>query len=282
MIVAMIRDQFEGPEMARVMSLIMTVFIIIPALAPSLGQGIALLAGWRMIFIAFLLLAVVSLCWFWVRQAETLAPEKRTPLRVRSLYDASLEVLRHPVSFGYMVTAGLVFASFLGFLNSAQQILAEQYQLGTRFPIYFAVLALAIGASTLTNSKLVMRFSMARLCRASLGLVLTLSVTFLVIAWQFAGAPPLWTLMLYLVAVFYSIGILFGNMNALALEPMGHIAGLASALIASVTTLISMLVGGYIGASYDGTVLPLTLGFSVLSLVALLTMNWTERRRPNT
>ena len=278
-IVAMIRDQYQGAQMARVMSLIMTVFILVPALAPALGQGIAIWAGWRAIFYAFFALALAGSAWFWWQQAETLAPERRITLSWKHLASAAMEVFRHPVSRGYTITAGFVFASFIGFLNSSQQVFVEQYELGTKFPLYFAVLALALGASTLTNAKLVMRFSMARLCRTSLLVVLTLSSGFFVFAAVYAGSPPFLGLMLYLLVLFYSVGILFGNMNALALEPMGHIAGLASAMIASFTTFMSMMLGGAIGAAYDGTVLPMIGGFAVLSLAGLITMTWTERLR---
>lgn len=278
-IVAMIRDQYQGPQMAQVMSLIMTVFILVPALAPALGQGIALWLGWRAIFAAFFLLALIGCIWFWIQQAETLPAHKRRPLSGGHLVSAAAEVFRHPVARGYMLTAGLVFASFIGFLNSSQQVLAEQYELGTQFPLYFAVLALALGASTLTNSRLVLRFSMARLCRIALIIVLTMSLLYFAVAWIYEGSPPFASLMIYLLVLFYTVGILFGNMNALALEPLGHIAGLGSALIASVTTFMSMVGGGMIGASYDGTVLPMVGGFVVLSLAALVMVVVTERAR---
>ena len=278
-IIAMIRDRYQGAAMARVMSLIMTVFIIVPALAPALGQGMLWLGSWRFIFVAFSILAAAGLSWFWLRQDETLPPEKRVTLRVGQLLSATREVLTHPVSLGYTVTAGLVFAAFLGFLNSAQQILQEQYALGEQFPLYFAALALAMGASTLTNSKLVRHFSMMKLCRTSLLLGFAWSSVFTLFALYFAGHPPLLTLMMFLMLLFYAIGILFGNMNALAMEPMGHIAGLASAVIASLTTLISLSVGGTIGALYDNTVVPLVAGYAVLLALGLAAQTMTERAR---
>jgi MFS transporter, DHA1 family, multidrug resistance protein len=278
-IIAIIRDQYQGAAMARVMSLIMTVFIIVPALAPSLGQAMLWFGSWRLIFFVFSVLALTGLVWFWLRQAETLPVERRAPLKLSRLLAATKEVFTHPVALGYTLTAGLVFAAFIGFLNSAQQILQEQYLLGDQFPLYFAALALALGASTLTNSKLVKHFALPRLCRWSLTLALTWSAAFSMVALVCNGHPPLWSLMLFLMLLFYVIGILFGNMNALAMEPMGHIAGLASAVIASITTLMSMSLGGLIGSLYNGTVLPLVIGYAVLSLLALTTLLVTERRR---
>jgi MFS transporter, DHA1 family, multidrug resistance protein len=279
-VTAIIRDQFQGAAMARVMSLIMTVFILVPALAPIIGQGILLFASWRGIFVMFLVLAATGLVWFWVGQAETHPPEKRRALRLGNLLSATWEVLTHPVSLGYTLMASLVFASFLGFLNSAQQILAELYGLDELFPLAFACLALSIGGSTLTNVRLLRHFSMQRLCRGSLTIVVPLSIVFSLIAMALDGVPPLWSLMAYMITLFYCIGLLFGNMNALAMEPMGHIAGLASAVIASISTGVSLVLGGLIGALFNETVLPLVFGFAIFTSGAAVVMYWTERARP--
>ena len=279
-VTAIIRDQYQGAAMARVLSLIMTVFILVPALAPIIGQGILVFASWRGIFVMFLVLASTGLIWFWLGQVETHPPEKRRALRVGNLLSATWEVLTHPVSLGYTLMASLIFASFLGFLNSAQQVLAELYGLGEIFPLAFACLALSIGGSTLTNSRLLRHFSMQSLCRGSLAIVVPLSIAFSFISLALDGVPPLWSLMAYMIALFYSIGLLFGNMNALAMEPMGHIAGLASAVIASISTGISMLLGGMIGAMFNHTVLPLVCGFAIFTSAAAVVMFWTERRRP--
>ena len=279
-VTAIIRDQFQGAAMARVMSLIMTVFILVPAIAPIIGQGILLFGNWRGIFVMFLVLAATGLIWFWLGQDETHPPDKRRALRIGNLLSATWEVLTHPVSLGYTIMASLVFASFLGFLNSAQQILAELYGLGEMFPLAFACLALSIGGSTLTNTRLLRHFSMQRLCRGSLAIVVPLSVVFSLISIALDGVPPLWSLMAYMVILFYSIGLLFGNMNALAMEPMGHIAGLASAVIASISTGVSMVLGGMIGALFNQTVLPLVCGFAIFTSAAAMVMYWTERHRP--
>lgn len=279
--IAIVRDQYQGDAMARIMSLVMSVFIMVPAVAPAMGQGVLLFAGWRAIFIVFLVLTAIAWIWFALRQPETLKHEHRAPFSVAHIRAAVIEVCSNRTALGYTLAAGLIFGAFVGYLNSSQQILQEQYSLGTRFPLYFAVLALAIGCASLVNARLVMRFGMRALSRwAVLGLS-TLSLAFLLIAWHFAGSPPLWALMTYLVASFFTIGILFGNFNALAMEPLGHIAGLAAAVIGSLTTLMSLLLGAFIGGHYDGTVLPLVAGFALMGTLSSGVVYWTERSAPH-
>ncbi|WP_281558737.1 multidrug effflux MFS transporter [Thalassomonas sp. RHCl1] len=267
---AMIRDQFEGPQMGKVMSLIMMFFIMVPALAPSVGQGILLFSQWRAIFVLILLFGIISLIWLHFRQQETLVPQKRIPLSLTSLKSGAAETLKHPVSRRYMFASGIIFGAFVGYLSTAQQILQHQYQLGDLFSLYFGALALAIGLSSFTNSKLVMRFNMAKLCHGAL-IVLTISALGFYFYIEYLGEQPtLAALMVYLAVTFFSIGILFGNLNTLALQPLGHIAGIATSVISSVQTFISVLIGGIIGQLYGASVVPLVLGFFFCSLTTLV------------
>jgi DHA1 family bicyclomycin/chloramphenicol resistance-like MFS transporter len=149
--------------------------------------------------------------------------------------------------------------------------------LGALFPFYFGALALAIGGASLVNARLVLRHGMRRISAWALGLLTGLSLAFLVLAYAMAGAPPLWGLMAYMSATFFCIGMLFANFNALAMEPLGHIAGVGAAVIGSLTTLISLILGTAIGQAYDGTVLPLIAGFALLGLAAIAVMRWIER-----
>ncbi len=277
--VAVVRDQYEGRAMARIMSLVMAVFILVPAIAPALGQGILMIGHWRAIFGLFLVLAVVSLAWFTLRQPETLPPARRAPLSVRGIALAIREVCVNRVALGYTLAAGFVFGAFVGYLTAAQQIFQEQYGVAERFPLYFAALALAIGGASYVNSRLVMRFGMRPLSWMALLVMSGLSIGFFAIAALAAGDPPLWWLMLYCLAAFFCLGLLFGNFNALAMEPMGHIAGVAAAVIGSITTVISVALGTAIAQAYDGTVLPLVGGFAVLGIAATVTMRWTEQGR---
>ena len=273
---ALVRDRFEGRAMARVMSFIMTTFILVPMIAPSLGQAILLFSGWRAIFGSFMLLAVITLVWFALRLPETLAPENRAPFSLRRIINAIREILKTRTALGYTVSAGLVSGAFIGYLNSSQQIFQEQYRLGELFPLFFAVIALSIGVASLINTRLVIRFGMRLLVSWSLIIIFGLSVVATVIALLAAGQPPLWLFMSYLMLAFFCVGILFGNQNSLAMEPLGYMAGIGAAVVGSLSTLISMPLGTIIGQSYNGTILPLILGMAVLTGLAILVVRWTE------
>ncbi len=274
--IALIRDRFEGRAMARVMSFIMAVFILVPVIAPALGQGILFFAAWNAIFWLFVLLAVLAVSWFALRQPETLPRNRRAPFSAGRVGAAVAETFRNRAALGYMITAGFVFGGFVGYLNSAQQIFQEQYALGALFPLSFGVLALAIGAASVVNARLVMRFGMRLLSGHALLAVTALSALFFALAGSMQGHPPLWTLMVYCMAVFFCMGILFGNLNALAMEPLGHIAGVAAAAVGSLTTFMSAILGTWVGLAYDGTVLPLVGGFGLCGAAALVTKRWAD------
>jgi len=270
---AMIRDKFEGPEMGRVMSLIVMFFIIVPAVAPSIGQGILWIGDWRAIFGFVFLFSLTNLAWLHFRQEETLAEEKRLPFTITSILNGVKETLKNQVSRNYMLASGVIFGSFIGYLSSSQQLLQIHYALGEQFALYFGALALALGFSSFSNSKLVMRYKMVNLClSALLGLVIC-SALFLTYCMAIEGEASLVILMLYLSVNFFFFGILFGNLNALALQPLGHIAGVANSVISSIQTLISVFIGGVIGYLYNESAIPLTIGFlACASLSALLVL----------
>jgi DHA1 family bicyclomycin/chloramphenicol resistance-like MFS transporter len=274
--VAIIRDQYEGRAMAQVMSFVMVIFILVPVIAPSMGQGLLLVAHWRAIFGAYLVLATIALVWFALRQPETLAPARRIPFSLRRIFRAIRAILANRIALGYTITLGLIMGAFLGYLSSSQQILQVQYELGELFPLYFAILALALGSASFMNSRLVMRFGMRTLTGRSSMTLTGLSLVFLAVAYGLAGQPPLWLLMAYLLVSFFCIGILFGNLNALAMEPLGHVAGLGAAVVGSLSTLIAVPLGTVTGQSYNGTILPLLASFALLSTCAVLVMRWAE------
>lgn len=277
--VALIRDEYEGRAMAQVMSFIMVVFILVPIIAPSFGQAILLVADWRAIFVALLVMGLVSLAWFARRQPETLSQERRVPLSAGRILRGLREVMGNHVALGYTLMAGLVSGAFQGYLSSAQQIFQFQYGLGTLFPLIFAANAVAIGLASFTNGRLVMRFGMRKLTRISLLAMCGLSVAFLFIALASGGQPALWLLMTYLMLTFFCVGILFGNMNSMAMEPLGHIAGIGAAVVGSFATFLATPLGMAIGQAYNGTVTPLVTGFAVLGLTALALMRWAEGSR---
>ncbi len=274
--VAIIRDRYEGRRMAQVLSIVMAVFIIVPLIAPALGQGILLVATWRAIFGAFLAIGVAAALWFGIRQPETLPRERRTPFTFARIHSGVREVLSNRAALGYTITAGFVSAPFLAYLSTAQQVFQVQYGLGRLFPLYFALLSLALGGAALLNARLVMRWGMSRLSRWALWMTIVSAAIFLAVSYGAAGQPPLAALVGFLLVVFFCQGILFGNMNSLAMEPLGHLAGIGAAMVGALSMMISMAGGTAMGQAYDGTVLPLVGGFGLFGLAALGVMNWTE------
>ncbi len=273
---ALVRDQYEGRQMARLMSFAMAVFILVPTVAPALGQGILWLGGWRAIFTTFFAMAVIAFAWFALRQPETLPAARRRPVSPRAIGGAVLEVLRIRATLGYTLATGCAFAPFVAYLSSAQQVFQEAYRTGALFPIYFGVLALAIGGASLANGRLVMKHGMRRLSRAATVSITLVSVVAWTLAFAFEGLPPLWLFMAYLLVVFLCIGLLFGNLNALAMEPLGHIAGLGAAVVASLSTFISVPLGVLVGQSFDGTMYAQIAAFAVCGAGAFVAMNWAE------
>jgi DHA1 family bicyclomycin/chloramphenicol resistance-like MFS transporter len=276
---ALVRDRYAGRAMARVMSFVMTVFIVVPMLAPTFGQAVLVFSGWRAIFLSFMLMAIVTSVWFALRMPETLAQENRSSFSLQQIISTIRAILKIRIALGYTLTAGLIHGVFLGYLNSTQQIFQEQYALGASFPLYFGVISLSLGMASLTNARAVMRLGMRFLVRRSLFFVLGLSNLALVIALLTAGHPPLWTLVPYLMVSFYGIGIIFGNLNALAMEPLGHLAGIGAAVVGSLSSLISLVLGTMIGRSYNGTILPLIASIAILIGMSVFVVRWTESDR---
>lgn len=273
---ALVRDRYEGRAMARVMSFVMTVFILVPMIAPMMGQAILLFSGWRTIFGSFILLAVIALIWFAGRMPETLSPENRAPFSLRRIVNVTIEIIKIRPALGYTIVAGFVSGAHLGYLSSAQQIFQEQYNLGELFPLFFALVALSIGFASFLNARLVMRFGMRSLVKLSLLTMLGLSAASLAIAFLANGQPPLVFLMGYLMLTFFCVGILFGNNNALAMQPLGRMAGMGAAMVGSLSTFVSVPLGIVIGRSYNGTVLPLITGMAMLAGLSLVVVCWAE------
>ncbi len=267
---ALVRDKYVGDQMARVMSFVMMVFILVPMIAPIVGQGILHLWGWRAIFALFIGLSVFAALWLNVRQPETLAVESRRPFRLGSVLKTALQVLKHPRVLGFSITAGLVFGGLLSYVASAQAIFQGIYQLGDDFPYYFAALAFGIGLASLANSSLVMRFGAQRLSILGLLGMLTLATTLVVIAFFYQGVPPLAVFMGLGFAMFFCVGILFGNLNSLAMVPLGRMAGIGAAVIGSVSNVVAVLVSGAVGWFFNDTLLPILIGLCVCAVLALV------------
>jgi len=262
---AIIRDQYAGRKMAQIMSFVMVFFILVPMLAPLLGQAILWFAPWRTIFYAMLVIAIGSLLWFSLRQPETLKPQHRKELSVKVFFDTFMEVITTPVTMCYTLCAGLMSGAFVAYLGSAQPLFSGVYQLGDNFALCFAAIASVYGVASFFNGKLVVRKGMAYLVIRAISILFIISMVFWGIALVYAGVPSLGWLIGYFVLVFGCVGIIFGNLNALAMEPLGHLAGMGAAIVGAMSTLIAALLAIGIGTLYNGTVLPLVGAFAVTS-----------------
>lgn len=276
--VSVVRDKYAGRQMARIMSVVMMIFILVPAIAPSLGQGILYFASWREIFLMYLIYAVMITIWIWFRLPETLTPEHRNPLTRSMIAHGFREVLSNRVTVGYTFCMGICFGSFLGYLNSSQQIFHEQFGTGDKFAIYFGCLALVLGVASLTNSRFVEKLGMYFISVRAFSVIVLASAIFLGVQ-MIVPEIKLWMFLSYAVVLFFSFGLVFGNLNATAMEPMGHIAGIASAIIGSVSSLISMSIGAFIGQLYNGTLVPMTIGFLVLGSISTMIIFMVEKDR---
>ncbi|PVA10991.1 Bcr/CflA family drug resistance efflux transporter [Pelagivirga sediminicola] len=276
---ALVRDGYEGRAMARIMSIVMAVFILVPTIAPALGQLVIWASDWRGTFVVLIALGVGASAWFAARQPETLARHERRPFSARSIGAGLREIMASRVAVGNTIALGLIFGVFLSYLSTAQQIFQGAYDTGALFALYFGMAALSIGGASVVNSLLVMRLGMRHLTRLALLGLAGLSFAFLIPVFAWDGTPPLALFMLWLMAAFFCTGILFGNLNAIAMEPLGHIAGLGAALIGSLSNFIALPIAFVIGHQFDGTVVPLVLGFGCLGLAARLVVGWAERER---
>lgn len=274
---ALIRDMYEGRAMARVLSFTMAIFILVPTIAPAIGQGILLIADWRAIFGVFLFLVGSSGIWFALRQPETLTPERRSPFAFSTIIGSLYLVLSNRTSLGYTIAAGFIFGILIAYLNLAQQVLQVQYGLGKLFPLYFGILALSIGLASVVNAKLVMQHGMHRLSNLALITLIIVSVGYLIVTVMSDGHPVFWSFMVFMLMAFFCMGALFGNLTSIAMEPMGHIAGIASAFVNCGATIVSVPLGATVGQLYEGNVTPLITSFVVLSVAALITTRWVSK-----
>lgn len=276
---ALVRDEYSGNAMAQITSLIMTIFILVPAIAPSLGQGILFFSSWRAIFIVLFIMGIAMWAWFGLRQHETLPPHARKKLSLAQIQYGIKETLRQPTTVSCIAVSGLLFGIFVGYLGAAQEIFSILFKRGDQFPLFFGALALSLGASSFFNSRLVMIFGMKRLIFIAFTFMAILSNVFALYLTQVeTGLPSVWLFMAYMLLTFLSVGFLFGNLNALAMQPLGHIAGMGSALLGSLQTVISVVVGVFLGQYYHDDVLPLVLSFGTISLICIAILwRWVGR-----
>lgn len=275
---ALVRDEYSGNAMAQITSLIMTIFILVPAIAPSLGAGILLFSGWRAIFIVLFTVGCIILLWFGRRQSETLPKNKRRKLSIAQLKYGAKETFSQPTTVACMIVSGLVFGIFVGYLGAVQDIFDNVFHVGESFPLYFGLLALSIGAASFFNSRIVMALGMRRLILTAFFAMAVLANLFAIYLIGFQEGPtPLWVFMIYMTLTFFSVGFLFGNLNALAMEPLGHVAGIGSALIGFIQSLISVSLGVFVGHYFHDDIVPLVISFATVSLICIAILLFVKR-----
>jgi DHA1 family bicyclomycin/chloramphenicol resistance-like MFS transporter len=272
---AIVRDVFSGREMARIMSFVMMVFIIVPMLAPSVGQGLLAVGSWRLGFGVLLVSGVVALLWVGLRLPETrrVAGDAGRPLGLKA---ATVAVVTSPLTRSYGLAAGLMFGCLVAYISSAQQIFVDAYGLGALFPLAFGGIAASMALAAFTNAQLVQRLGMRRLSHSALVAFILVATT--LSALSLAGKPPVWLLIALLAACFYLFALMQANFNAIAMQPVGHVAGMASSLLGAFVTAAGVVCGGLIGRAFDGTPLPLALGFAALGICAFLVVLQAEGR----
>lgn len=267
---AMIRDRYQGREMARILSFVMVVFTLVPVLAPTLGAGIIWASGWRGIFWAFVVFALATALWLHLRQPETLTPQTRRPFRLGMLASGLREMWAIPMVRLSIVTQTLSFGMLFGMLSSVQLIYDQTFGRGDSFHLWFGLVALLAASASFLNAMTVRRFGMRAIVMvmfaASTGLSLAMALGWGLLpagGWQFAAFVA------WQVVIFFQAGMTIGNLNALALEPLGHIAGLAASVLGAIATLGAAVIAAPLGLLFDGTPVPLAWGLAGLAAVAL-------------
>ena len=274
---SIVRDCYAGRRMASVMSLAMMVFIAVPVIAPSFGQAVLMLTQWRGIFIVLMVYGMLTLIWSALRMPETLPVPLRRSLAVREVLDAFRQTVTNRQTLGYALVSGGVLGSLFAFVFTSQQVFTEIYQLGHYFPIAFACIAIGTAIAGFVNSRFVNRLGMRVISHAALLGYVAVSGTLLVaVKLQMLPLPLFMALSALMM---FSFGLMIANFTALAMEPQGHIAGTASSLYGSITTLLGIGIGTTIGQDYDGTLLPFATGFFLCTLASLGVVLVVEKGR---
>lgn len=277
---AMVRDLYQGRQMARVVSFAMMIFTLVPAAAPLMGAAIMAIDGWRGIFVSFMVFSVISMAWMMLRQPETLPPDARRPLALRPLWLALHEVLTRRLIVMAIVVQSLCFGALFATLSSTQQIFDVTYGRGDEFPLWFAVIALVAGTASILNASLVVRLGMRRLVTVTLAVQVGASAIMAAVTAAGAWPPDLAfaAFMVWVTGVFFMAGMTLGNLNALALEPVGHIAGMAASVVGALSTVAAVLIAVPLGLAFDGTPVPLAAGVAVLSAAGWAVMRALPRQ----
>ena len=276
--IAIVRDKFNGDYMARIISFVTIVFLLIPIIAPALGKWALDAYNWESIFYIQIGISVLVTFWFWRRQPETLTTAHRVPLTLQVFTNGFKEVVRQKTTMGYTLVSGFIVGSFLVYLSSSQQIFQEQYNLKEAFPYIFAGLAIALGSAIFLNATFVVRFGMRKIVNLGIVGYFVSSLAYVLLFYNTSN-PPVYVLISFFAVQFFAIGFLFGNIRALAMEPLGHIAGIGAAITGLISTLMAVPISTFIGSYVTDRAFPLFLGFLICATLSLLIVVSLQKAR---
>lgn len=275
--ISVIRDCYAGRQMARVMSLAFMVFLGVPMMAPTLGQTIALFASWRWVFGLLTAFGVVVFTWTALKLPETLHPQDRTPIQARRIAHNFAVALRSRVGMGYAGAMTFVVGALFGFVNAVQQVFADVFHAAGLFPAVFACLAGSIALGSMMNARLVARLGMRPLAHWALVGYIAVSAVHAAVA--LSGRETLLTFAVLQAGAMFGFGLLSGNFGAMAMEPLGHVAGAAASLQGALSMFGGSLIGFFIGQQFNGATAPIAVGFALCGLCALACVLYAEGGR---
>ncbi|MEM6865033.1 MAG: MFS transporter, partial [Bacteroidota bacterium] len=276
--ISIIRDTYNGNLMARVMSFVTAFFILVPVIAPSLGKIILDIANWQAIFYVQLICTLIVGLWFWKRQPETLRPEYKIPFSSTVFVDGLKEFMRYRETVAFTLASGFITGAFLVYLSASQHIFEDLYGLKDSFPYIFAGLSISIGLSTFSNGTLVLRYGMWKLSYMALLVFCLVALLFVFLFWG-TGNPNVIILIVFLSLQFFCLGFMWGNFRSIAMQPIGHIAGIGAAINGFISTVISIPIATFIGSFVEDTVLPLFTGLAVCGIISVVIFRMAKKSK---
>ncbi len=277
--VAIVRDKFEGNQMAKAMSFVMVIYVLTPTISPILGKLIIMTFNWRILFIIYLIFGAIVFLLFKYRMPETLTKEKQKSFTLKHIIKATNEVFQNKKSLSYIFILGLYSGVFITYLNLSQAIFEFQYHLEEQYPYYFAILALSIGLASFTNGKLVTQLGMKKLTKIAIISSVLSAILFFII--NYFMILPFWIFMIFMFIQLFCYGLLIGNLSVLAMQPLGHIAGLGASIVGATSTLISVPLSILIGSFYNNSALSIAVGFFAVGIISTLIFNFVNRTHKN-
>lgn len=276
--VAIIRDKYSGDNMAKIMSFVIVIFLLIPIIAPALGKLILDFYNWQAIFYMQIGFCLLIALWFWKRQEETLTDTNRINFNRKLFINGFIELIRYKKTIAYTLVSGFITGSFMVYLSCSQQIFQEQYQLKEAFPYIFAGLAFSSGLSIILNGIFVVKYGMKKIINFAIIGFFGVSIIYVIMFFNSTN-PTIEIILTFFAFQFFFLGFLFGNLRSIAMQPLGHIAGIAAAITGFISTLMAVPISILIGKYVDSTALPIFIGFSICSFLSILILSAIKKSK---